>query len=626
MGRVGRVIALALAMVTFVPANAPADEPAEPGLVFAQTSLVVTLRELTKGTRVTVLNRRTRTLRAQFRLGDLGLRSPSPPSGHISTAAAIRIESVSVPGAGERNVLIQAPNLKVAPALYEGALAVYNTETDSVARIAFKLDARTKKREVAAKPAVQKLEDTATRSVPGSAVDEVVTVPLDIRSGPPALHVGMTVGFLGGPDGHIASVKIASKPSRMSSGVADVSMRVSGLDRAGAYAGTIDLAPNDEKIGALELSVSVRDAIWWPALALLLGIILALWRLHWTGAARPGFALERRRAAAAKAFNAAKRRFDHDAKTKPWAGYNAWDAFKEANDDAEAIVRELAGRSFDELDPDVESDADDAIARLEVASAALRSLGKALPDLEAAVKKIDGLDRITALPGPRQPAFAMSAGELLQGRKLDDLEALTETCSAVTVAAALANRWPLLYSDTALAVTRVAPREDSTPDETLAVAAAKRKLVGAWLVINDAPDAGTVAERKLVDHLIAAHMAAAEVAPADAIPAGARAATLGAVPLEIKALLPTFGGLLGELPADPARRIRAIDRLVRRGDLLVVVLAGLLALYSGLQALYFGKAFGTAEDYLAAFLWGLTAAGALDILGQALRTRLSPLV
>ena len=174
-------------------------------------------------------------------------------------------------------------------------------------------------------------------------------------------------------------------------------------------------------------------------------------------------------------------------------------------------------------------------------------------------------------------------------------------------------------------MTRVAPRENPTEDEILAIAAAKRKLVGAWLVINDAPDPATVAERKLVDHLVVAQMAAAEVAPAGELPARKRAETLGVTPADIKALLPTFAGILGGLPVDPERRIRAIDRLVRRGDGLVVVLSGLLALYSGLAALYFGKMFGTAEDYLAAFLWGLTAAGAVDLLAQALRTRLSPL-
>ena len=414
----GLIVALALMLsaVAATPANAPAHQRTEPSLTFAETSVSLTLDELRKGTRVTVLNQRTRTLRAQFRLSDLGLKPPSPPPDHISTAAAIPIESVSVPGASERNVLIRAPDLTVAPGVYKGRLAVYDTQTDSVARIPFVLDARASP-EAAAKPAVDKLQDTATRDWPASTVDETVTVPLDASAGAPALHAGMTVGFLSGPDGHVAPVTVADNPSKVSRGVAKVKLKVSDLDRAGTFTGTVDLAPNDEKVGNLELSVGVRDAIWWPAIALLLGIIPALWRLHWTGAARPGFAVERRRAAAERAFNAAKRRFDRDAQNKPWASYNVDEAFTKANRNAEGIVERLASKSFDELDADLVKDADEAIAGLDAASISLRSLNEALPKLEAGLKTIEGLARIQGLPGPPQPAFAMSAREPANGRE-----------------------------------------------------------------------------------------------------------------------------------------------------------------------------------------------------------------
>jgi hypothetical protein len=499
---------------------------------------------------------------------------------------------------------------------------VYSTERDSVARIPFILDARVN-REVAATPAVQKLEDTATRALPGATVHETLTVPLDARTGPPALDAGTIVGFLGGPDGHVAAVTVAAEPS-VSDGVAYVDLTVSDLDRAGTYQGAVDLAPSDEKVGELELSVGVRDAIWWPVLVLILGILPALWQLHWRGAARPGFAIERRRTAAITAFNTAHKRFVAAAEEKPWQAYNATRAFNEAAEKAQTAVEHLASESFDSLNADLVKDADEAIARLDDAAASLRKLGESLPSLERELATIDRLDRIQGLPGPKQPAFAQSASDLLRGTTLD-LDELKTTAALVAAAVLLAERWPLLHSDTVRAVERVAQRGNSTEDETLAVAAAKRKLVGAWLSINDAPDAATVAERKLVDHLVAAQMAAAEVAPADAVPAGARAPTLGAPSIPVEVHIPTFAGILAGLPADPERRVRAIDRLVRRGDTLVVVLAGLLALYSGLEALYFGKTFGTWADYLSAFLWGLTAAGALDLIGQALRTRLSPL-
>jgi hypothetical protein len=60
---------------------------------------------------------------------------------------------------------------------------------------------------------------------------------------------------------------------------------------------------------------------------------------------------------------------------------------------------------------------------------------------------------------------------------------------------------------------------------------------------------------------------------------------------------------------------------LKRGDAMLTLGGWIVALATGLTALYFDKTFGTPTDYLIAILWGLTAMAAVDALAQVLRDR-----
>jgi len=84
----------------------------------------------------------------------------------------------------------------------------------------------------------------------------------------------------------------------------------------------------------------------------------------------------------------------------------------------------------------------------------------------------------------------------------------------------------------------------------------------------------------------------------------------------------SVGVLAGVLRAKwPTIRYK-IGLFVWDGGLLVAAIV--LALLTGLGALYFGQPFGTAKDYCTAITWGITTKAALEALIAALDRFLKP--
>ena len=67
-------------------------------------------------------------------------------------------------------------------------------------------------------------------------------------------------------------------------------------------------------------------------------------------------------------------------------------------------------------------------------------------------------------------------------------------------------------------------------------------------------------------------------------------------------------------PAADSRTTELLERRITRADLASTLFAGFIALLTGLNALYIGKAFGTLGDYVNLFLWAAGTKAGLDIL------------
>jgi hypothetical protein len=68
------------------------------------------------------------------------------------------------------------------------------------------------------------------------------------------------------------------------------------------------------------------------------------------------------------------------------------------------------------------------------------------------------------------------------------------------------------------------------------------------------------------------------------------------------------------LPEDDARRVQVLQAATRFWDWASVVLAVVIALVTGLNTNYWGKSFGTVQDYAVLFLWGAGTKIGVDIV------------
>ncbi|HEX8084325.1 MAG TPA: hypothetical protein VF529_08540 [Solirubrobacteraceae bacterium] len=608
------------------PAASAAGQP-EPPVTFEASEVAVSLEELTKGVKVVLLNQRGRPLVARLRISDLGLKAPG--GAEVNSAVAIQFPPrTDLAAGGSRAVRVTpAPQLQLEDGLYAGSLAAFEQDAETVARIPFKLRVGPKEPAVP-KPAVEKLADTAVRAGFWDSAETELSLPLQGDAKPVK---DTRVGVLTDDDGRLATVTFTGENPAPVDGYTAPKVKVSGLDDAGTYSGKVDLLP-DQDGGEVALSVDVKDNVLWALIPLLLGIGLALWRRHWANAARDVIGMAVRATAAEQAFAAARKRFAAAAGDKGWARYDTSADFRLQRAKVQGLIDALARGSLDDVDEEKRKAIDDATKIMGAHPAALEAFAPALEGLESALDKVAALPRIDELleedPAPH-PAWLAEARSLLDGRELT-LAEFDATVARVARYAALADRWPQLHEEAARAARRL--RELGRVDDTAArerIDPVEGRVKGRWRQLWSAPDETTIRGRGFIEELVAALDDVASLADIQAPPperptgpftAGADA-TYDRAPSLAATMLPT-ARVVSRVTGGPATRVRKLRNALLVGDLWWALFAAALAAYSGLEALYIDKAFG-GWDALAAFVWGATAATAVDLVASALRTLLA---
>lgn len=629
-----RVLILFVVLVSVVLATpAMAQTGRTPrGLTFAARSLAMTPDKLQTGVRVAVLNNTAHMIRGRLRLGELSLQSASKPSVLPSAAIHYPMAPFLVTAAGERTFELTATRLEVVNGTYSGHLAVFDKSTGAVDRIPVTLQVGDAA--VAAVPAVASLSaQVYTRDMRAS--DPTIALPLDVSKGTPQLKAGSCLGVLTSDKGGIARVMVATDTlSALATGYAQTGLTIVGIDRAGTYKGTIDLAPGTSG-SSFTLQVDATDWWLWPALWLVAGIVVALLLRHLKDVVRPGLGLILDDDLARQKVSKAQNEFKKQAQGKRWATYGATDA---ADSEAKALrnaITQLGSTSFDQLDDDQRKRLVERIKGLADVGPKLKSLAEVLPDLSKQLDAVKAFAKDGVVPGEQElPQFVVTADRLLDGDEFASLGELNAVLEKATKAKALAERWLGWHAEAKRALARIDAADSiATEDSDKAlVAEARRKLFGAWVMLTEAQDADVIADRKLVEELQAALVLAAETSGiraqhdarmTDGEAAGAGAPAPPAFDAAAVPLLPIFSSIVGSMPRATRPRIAWLRRKIGYMDWLQIAFAAGVALYSGLVALYFGKSFGTFPQYLAAFLWGYLTAGALDALVQAIRTRIA---
>ena len=542
---------------------------------------------------------------------------------------------------------------------YAGSVSVFS-DSGIASRLPLTVTVR-KSNRVPPEPLVSSVSATAYSDVTGirwrdrkidraSTPDDDVTLWVPVKRPSEGLstwiadEVKPVVGAVSGPGG---SADVTYVKAKAAGPVTNVGLHVDGLP-PGSYEGKVDLNPADEKKGDVELSVTAKDSWPWAALTILAGLVLASAIQHGLGVRLPRGQLREDADALRERLRIATQNF-RDLKVrgiavKVWPR-TTFSGDEELGDLNKKITTKTRGAVL-QIDPKVTEALRTAIESL---GATIDSLPKVAANVAAIEAVLDTQPKREDMPAryedvhEREPFLAREARKLVHrpelSYKVSEIEDLLKTIdrwmgdtrTLVEVEARISNsrldwetlerelptdepcrsKLPGLESNLESAWHQVwnAASTQQLSEYAKEITKIETALSHLWPLIGDpadAPHATKPAEASLqLDEVIAMYKARGE-AEADSV---SRAVDSAEVVTEQRRPR--------ERP-HPLRSLRLLFRQTMLLGYLAVALAVVLAVLTGLSALYIDNPWGSNWDYIAAFTWGLVAPPAFAVVGAAL--------
>jgi hypothetical protein len=434
---------------------------------------------------------------------------------------------------------------------------------------------------------------------------------------------GTVVGAVSGPGDPVAVVfKGESRP--LGTEASQVGVELEGDLSPGTYSGEVDLAPEDPESGTVSLVVRVSDEWWIAALALLGGILLGIVLLRASGRTLPRARLLGRVAGLDRRHRDARDALDAAAAGKSWG--SAWISdLKQLKEKLQAEIEEATGRLrvLVRIEKSAIDNIEAAIAVVEAQVDLLKEIPKHARPLEAVLQ----------LPRAKPPAAQdAAAGEsrldreakaLLEagGVRADDLkpklEEMDRRAKQIAKLRNLEARLEVLRLKTAKLNNRPVGKLVSLTEALDEIGS------GLWEAKGD-DDLQAIGEMfpEAVELLAAAQAmqkdpqtdaAKATAAQDQAETAIALTQTIVGASAGAPAVAAAMQPLVVSVPQTPPPPQLTDDdskKAVLRAlkiQVFVVFVSAILAIASGLGALYVGKTWGTYWDVIAAVVWGTAA-------------------
>jgi hypothetical protein len=358
-----------------------------------------------------------------------------------------------------------------------------------------------------------------------------------------------------------------------------------------------------------------------PLLTLSAGIALAFFfRQRYVSVTRPLLLLRERRAVLEADFAAAR-----DVRIPPGKPYAAYDVTEDFRRETAALGRKIADlsrSSFNSPDAAAISAIEKHLEELESLAAVWREFPARLARLERARDELGtgpGTPRPfypPAFEAPAAPAVREKATRLLQGEgitlarlKVIDVE-VNETTERLLKWGAL-NKYAAWLSGVIHVPGQPDKLKTLVADKQSELQDADKRLFAVWdrLWRDDAYANGDTARElaNLEKEIVGLMRHEVETTPLPEL-ATADAGAVERMGINLAEAEPA------ETPGDARARADKFRALRRLLDWSGLILAAAIALYTGMDELYFGHAFGTPKDYVAAFLWGFGAHTVLTVL------------
>jgi hypothetical protein len=683
--------AVVIAAAVTAVGRASAQDAEKPGVVFDETApLALSSEDLDKGASVEVFNNSPDPMTLTFAVtalrGDgsrragskyLVVESAEPPATPMGGPMVLELG----PGKSEAIVIKRVGGTELPSGSYRSLLVAYDAKRKPVARLPLTITVAA----AAAEAKIEPLTDTLTITVYRNRylvgwfddlfgmswfsdrypVSEDALLPLKTKAETVSLPTSADERLLGGIQGSNGAIAIsyAATLATLESGRRALQLEFDGLKRFGEYQGDLDTLPADKDAGKVTLKLVSSDFIWWPLLAVSLGV--------WTGfliSRLIGVTLPSRRLRDEVALlrdDYAKALSDFAAHKKRPRGWRAANITKPVNDalqECEDKIREFGTTQIANIPGDDVEKLRKKIADVRTCVNAFTAYGGDMEDLEKKIAELKK-DRPRPLPllnGGATPHAATELRKLLVGTSFDSFGAFKTHRDAVTKAIANASVWQKREKDISEAQADIeAVKEPNAvlldlADNLLAfyrglwnhidVTEAADDDYGDALrelrsKIDDAVSAVPKRERRRRARRRPTARAPWDVrdytryGPSGAEPPGTGAPSRAVAGGVLGILLALVGGVVGaawhgvtgglgwliDAGARLSERIWSrIDGFVDKHlggwwTLALVLFAFAVAIATGLSTEYAGKPFGTSLwDYVKLFLWGVATKLVLD--------------
>jgi hypothetical protein len=475
---------------------------------------------------------------------------------------------------------------------------------------------------------------------------------------------------------HVGRVYVAGPPDRSTEGVVLVPLKVDGLTSAGTYEGSVDVTHSGKPAG-IKIKVGVTDAWWWAVAALLLGtafvLIPQLWLRRW----RPEGDLHERHRGLGKRYDDAQESFAHHFANYPKksSGSSTFQRPSDVDVGAYAGSVEEAIRTYAESTWYFDKSSDaykkiDESLRLAEDDAAfygdVGGFGKSLVELDSALSSFAKILRLPSGEGQakalddgrlsidREPALALAAARVLRGavlkvgaakpraKQADECAALIATCQRMAERIKRYELWafalgglaesgspdmPAAERDLLRVVSEkvcVAKNEllDAAGADALAALGTAKTLDAAYVILASLGGRHGVWVPPLPFDLRRAEPSPQEIRALTLIESQIKTAEIASPVTKASQVVATWVEDVPSLTVSQARPVSLRKTLRWVADAGVVSLALAVGIVAALNAFWFGKAWGTFQDYLTVIFVGTAAQGvAKGLMGTLTQLR-----
>jgi hypothetical protein len=419
---------------------------------------------------------------------------------------------------------------------------------------------------------------------------------------------------------HAATVRVGACSAPNAAGIVTAKLQVQGLNSIGTYTGAIALTAGAPATDAITLSIRRTDILVFPVLAILAGIALAIAAGRLTGRGNPISMAEQQTWQLDAQLPKVANTFAARSTERPWADLSFEPSAKQTLGAAREQLATLR-RGFtalDKADPTLKAVTDE----LSVVSTAIDrwdALPAQLDELAQANDELRNLAPSFHPPGAVPAPVLMSvATSLLSGGPIA-VSSVAKRCADVKATAAAARA----MAHDARAFISLRTRADAIlvsigndPAQTerrnyamWALRGIETDLRAMWSATSAESYLGLPLQNDL--NTIAGTLDSLDPPPQPAFAPDFAPPPPAPAPAS-RTTLPASSTASATSRAARIGRLRVIDNIG-----LLVVLA-VVSLWSGLVALYFGRAWGSVIDYGTAVVWGFGAQGALQSLAAGL--------